>query len=222
MNENIEFCPLFMGLSFSEIADLLESVGYKEKTYKKGDIIAFSDDECVDMLIITNGSVKGEMVDYMGKTIKIEDIESPRVLAPAFLFGKNNRYPVNIVANNAVELLAIRKNAFVKLLQLNEVVLKNFLNNISNRAQFLTNKIKLLSFQTIKGKIANYLLQLVKKTGSDNLLIPNSQNQLAELFGVTRPSLARAIRELDKDGYIKAEGKKIEVLNKNGLAGLLR
>jgi hypothetical protein len=32
--------------------------------------------------------VKGEMTDYNGKTIKIEDIEAPRPLAVAFLFGK--------------------------------------------------------------------------------------------------------------------------------------
>jgi CRP-like cAMP-binding protein len=222
MYEILTKSSLFRGLNADNIINLFELISIKEKKYQKDDIIAFHDDICRNLIIILEGSVKGEMIDFTGKTIKIEDIESPRTLAPAFLFGKNNRYPVTIVANNDVRILTIPRDAFVKLLQINEIVLKNYLDNISNRAQFLSNKIRFLSFQTIKGKIAHFILQLVKKTGSDNILLTKSQNELSELFGVTRPSIGRAIRELDNDGYIKADGRQISLLNKQGLSNLLR
>ncbi len=115
-------------------------------------MIAQSDDEITSQMVVLKGSVKGEMVDFTGKTIKIEDIASPRPLAPAFLFGNRNVFPVNIVANEEVDLLVIPKSSFIQLLQMNENILENFLSIISNRAQFLSNKIKFLSFQTIKGK----------------------------------------------------------------------
>ncbi|MBN2349484.1 MAG: Crp/Fnr family transcriptional regulator [Bacteroidales bacterium] len=222
MHPNLEYCPVFRGLNLDQIQQLLNTVNFREKKYNKEDIIAHSDTECRNFLILAEGSVKGEMVDFTGKTIKIEDIESPRALAPAFLFGSNNRYPVTIVANTSVIIISIPKNQFIKLLQLSDVVLNNFLSNISNRAQFLSNKIRFLSFQTIKGKIAHYILQIVKRTRSDEIVLPKSQNELAELFGVTRPSLGRALRELDHDGYIKATGKHIQILDKEGLSGLLR
>ncbi|MBN1116009.1 MAG: winged helix-turn-helix domain-containing protein, partial [Bacteroidales bacterium] len=109
-----------------------------------------------------------------------------------------------------------------KLLQTNKRVLTNYLNSISNRAQFLSNKIKFLSFQTIKGKIAHYLLQLRQKAGSDIFLLPKSQNELSEMFAVARPSLGRAIREMDAEGIIGANGKEIRILDKNRLSALLR
>lgn len=222
MYRNLNRCLLFSGLTEEQVYDLLLEVSYKEKHYTKNETIAYSDDEVRNLLIIIEGSVRGEMVDFSGKTIKIEDIEPPRMLAPAFLYGKNNRYPVDIVANKEATILSFSKPAFIQLLQTNEHILTNYLNSISNRAQFLSTKIRFLSFQTIKGKIAHFLLQLSQRNNSMKLVLPKSQNELAEMFGVARPSLGRAIREMDAEGIIHADGKNIEILNKQKLSGLLK
>lgn len=222
MYNELKECTLFKGLSEEQIVNIFSEISYKEKTYGKDDIVANSDDECRNLLIVIEGSVKGEMVDFSGKTIKIEDIESPRALAPAFLFGKNNRYPVTIVANNNATVLSISKEVFIEMLMSNKRILTNYLNSIANRAQFLSNKIRFLSFNTIKGKIAHFLLQIRQKMKTDSFMMPKSQGELSELFGVARPSLGRAIRELDRDGLIKANGKQIQIIDKEGLSGLLR
>ncbi|MDB4335171.1 Crp/Fnr family transcriptional regulator, partial [bacterium] len=189
--------------------------------YSADSMIVTGGEKVERLYILLSGSVKGEMVDFSGKTIKIEDIEPPRPLAIAFLFGKNNVFPVNIVSNIDSELLMLPKPSVLKLLQSNEVVLKNYLNAISNRSQFLSQKIKFLSFQTIKGKIGNYILQLSGgKAGT--ITLPISQNSMAELFGVTRPSVGRGMRELHHDGIINASGKNLEILDVERLKGFLK
>ncbi len=212
---------LFKGLAPNEIDDLLVSITYKNKKFTKNETIAFSGSELNGINILLRGSVRGEMVDYSGKVIKIEDIESPRTLAPAFLFGENNNYPVDIVANNNVELLYFHKNVFLKILQLNQTVLMNYLNIISTKSQFLSTKLKFLSFQTIKGKFAHYLINLAKQD-NNILILPLSQTKLADLFGVSRPALGRVIRELHNDKIIYAEGKSIKILNRNVLINLIK
>jgi CRP-like cAMP-binding protein len=222
MYKNIENCLIFRGLSPTQVEELLNLISYKEKKFEKNDLVAHSGDEVRELHIVVEGSVRGEMTDFTGKTIKIEDIESPRMLAPAFLFGINNLYPVDIVANETSIIISISKDSFLKLLQTNKLVLTNYLNSISNRAQFLSNKIKFLSFQTIKGKIAHLLLQIHQETGKDEFTIPKSQNELSEMFGVARPSLSRAMRELHDEGIISADGKNIKILDKTRLSALLR
>ncbi|MFC2087360.1 Crp/Fnr family transcriptional regulator [Bacteroidota bacterium] len=217
MIEKLTFCPLFSGIKTEEIDQLLSTVHYRIKSYKQGELIVQSGDEVKNMLIILEGKVKGEMIDYKGKTIKIEDMGPGMPLASAFLFGKFNRYPVHITAISSVDLLVLPKESIIKIIQLNAIFLNNFLNIISNRAQFLSDKIKFLSFQTIKGKLANYLLEQLIIQQTNELFISTSQHELAELFGVTRPSLARAMRELDHEKLIKADGKRISILNKHGL-----
>lgn len=222
MKDVLVSCPLFLGMDKNEIEELFKRIEHQIRRFDKDSMIAQSSEEITDQLIVVEGSVKGEMMDFSGKTIKIEDIHSPRPLAPAFLFGKNNRYPVNIVANEAVAILMIPKTSFIRMMQVNEKVLSNFMNIISNRAQFLTNKIKFLSFQSIKGKLAHYLLQRMKQSQSELIILDNSQVQLAELFGVTRPSLGRAIREMDQEGIIEARGKQIRIVERARLSALLK
>ncbi len=222
MFERLILCPLFTGLDADTIIGLLNKVQHQIIYFKKNEMIAQSGDEITSQMVVLKGSVKGEMVDFTGKTIKIEDIASPRPLAPAFLFGNRNTFPVNIVANEEVKMLLIPKSSFVHLMQINESILENFLSLISNRAQFLSDKIRFLSFQTIKGKIAHYLLQALKNKETDIVLLDKSQIELAEYFGVTRPSLGRAIREMDHDAYIEAKGKQIRILDKQKLSELLK
>ena len=211
---------LFKGLSELDIQNLLNKINYKIKKYKPKEIIALSGEECNYLMIILKGSVKGEMFDYSGKTIKIEDIHAPMPLAIAFIFGKNNKFPVTVEAIIDTELLVIHRSEFLKLLQSNIRILNNFLNAISNRSQFLSNKIKFLSFTTIKSKFAQYVLELAK----DDFYIvelKQTQQQLAELFGVTRPSFARIIGEMQNEGLIKIEKKQVEILNRNALIELI-
>jgi CRP-like cAMP-binding protein len=213
-------CPLFKGLNENDIEILLGRVQHFIKSYSIGEMIAQAEERCDYMICVLNGSVRGEMVDYSGKTIKIEDIHAPKVLAIAFLFGQNNKYPVNIIANESVKLMFIPRNEVVKLLQENQMVLQNFLNAVSSRTQFLSNKIRFLSFKTIKGKLAQYLLKL---TNDDRPVVelPISQTNLAEFFGVTRPSLARVFGDLEDEGIIKVKRRLITIHDRDRLKSLL-
>jgi CRP-like cAMP-binding protein len=213
--------PIFRGISPEELQRLFSQIHFQVKTYRKNDLIVNGGDVCDRLLIIQHGSVKAEMSDYSGKTIKIEDLTAPQPLATAFLFGNQNRFPVTVSANTEVEMVSIPKPEFVKLLQLNYLILDNYLNTISTRAQFLSQKLKFLSFKTIKQKIAHYLLE---KAGDrlQTIEIQQSQGQLAEMFGVTRPSLARTLGEMCQEGLIETDRRSIKILDKVRMNGLLK
>ncbi len=214
-------CPVFRGISEEESKNLLDNIHHQIKSFRKDEIVVLAGDEVKNLLIILSGSVRGEMIDYSGKTVKIEDIEAPKPLASAFLFGKENRYPVTVTANDDTSILAIPVPEFLRLLQLNTFLLRNYLNSISSRAQFLSQKLHFLSFKTIKEKVAHFLL---KQAGDrfHSFELKNTQQQLADLFGVTRPSLARVLGEMQAGRLIKVERKTVTLLNKEGLNQLLR
>lgn len=199
---------------------MLKKIHFQIKSYSKDDIVVVAGEPVLNLHIIISGSVRGEMIDYSGKTIKIEDIEAPKPLATAFLFGQENKFPVTVTANNETKILTMPVAEFLKMLQLNTPILKNYLNNISSRAQFLSQKLHFLSFKTIKGKVAHFLLQ---QAGDKfhSVELKNTQQQLADLFGVTRPSLARVFGEMQKEELIKIENKTVTLLNKKILNELI-
>ena len=175
-----------------------------------------------NLCVLIQGSVKGEMVDFTGKVVKIEEMYAPMPIAHAFIFGEKNRFPVDVVALEEVKILFIPKGEVIRLLQGSSVVLANYLNAISNRAHFLSSKLWFFSFRTIREKVAQYLLSLTQESKSDKVMINKSQGELAEFFGVTRPSLARVFSEMEQEGLIRIERKEITIINRNGLVNMLK
>jgi len=213
--------PIFRGIPADDLQKIFSQIHYQVKKYRKDDRVVNAGEVCDRLLIIQAGSVKAEMNDYSGKTIKIEDLSAPWPLATAFLFGKENRFPVTVSATTDVEMVSVGKAEFVKLLQLDVLILNNYLNTISTRAQFLSQKLKFLSFKTIKQKIAHYLLEkAVDRLQSVD--IQQTQGQLAEMFGVTRPSLARTLGEMSQDGLIQTDRRCIKILDKTRMNQLLK
>ena len=217
----LENCPVFKGISEDESKKLLRNLHYQIKYFKKGDLVAIAGEPAKNLYIILSGSVSAEMIDYSGKTIKIEDIEAPKPLATAFLFGKNNFFPVTITAREEVSIFAIPVTEFLKLLKKNTQILINYLNSISSRSQFLSQKLHFLNFKTIREKVAHYLLQ---KAGDrlHSVELKTTQQQLADIFGVTRPALARVLGQMQKEKIIIIDKKTVTLLNRNKLNIILR
>ena len=128
---------------------------------------------------------------------------------------------MTVSATTEVEIVSIAKADFVKLLQLNSLILNNYLNTISTRAQFLSQKLKFLSFKTIKQKIAHFLLE---KAGDQltTIELHQTQEQLAEMFGVARPSLARTLGEMVQEGLIETQRGAIKIVDKERMNQFLR
>ena len=219
--EEMQLSGIFKRLNPHQIRQMVKKVRHQVRRYNKGEIIALSGDRCADLKILLKGSVHTEMMDFQGNSLRIERIVAPNTIAPAFIFGDNNVYPVDVIAEEDSRLLMIPKEDLMELFCEQSIVLQNYLDIISNRSQFLTRKIRMLGLQTIRGKIAHYLLELSKNEKGYKLIIKNTQSELANMFGVSRPSLARVIREMHHEGIIQAIGKEITILDKKALSDLL-
>lgn len=213
--------PLFKGSSLQELTTHFEGLSVQTKSFKKGDILALQGDLCDRLIILLRGSVRGEMIDDSGRLIKIEDIAAPRALAPLFLFGNESRFPVEVTANEEVEVIMITKESVLILFQRNRHFLENYLNTSANYAKTLSDKLFFLSFRSIKQKMASYLLRL-PTTKDGYVIMDRSQQELADYFGVSRPSLARELAHMQNEGLITVDRKQVTIIQRNKLQILIR
>ncbi len=218
----LELSPLFNRVSAEEISKIFKQIQFKKGIYNKGEIIAFRGEQCNRLIIIISGSITGEMQDFNGKVIKIDEVHAVAPLAPAFLFGKNSNFPIDIVPNEQVETIEIPKQEVLKLFHINTVFLENYLNSVCNKTHFLTQKVWFnFSNKTIKQKIASYILGL-EKSGSSEITLDRSLQDLSEFFGIERPSLSRVFSEFVKDNLIeKIDNKKYKITNRNKILNIL-
>jgi CRP-like cAMP-binding protein len=213
--------PLFRGITEIELTALFTKINYYKRQFRTGELLAQAGENVDNALLLTEGRLQGDMVDFAGNSLKIEELEPPQMVAAAFLFGPQSRFPVFLSAVTDGKILVIPKKEFISMLSLEPRVMVNYINIVSGKAQFLSGKITFLSLKTIREKIAYFLLQKMKS--NTNNLIPNEQSQtnLADLFGVTRPSLTRTILELERQGILEWSRENVKILDMNRLNKIL-
>ena len=202
MFQNLVNSPLFKGLSAEEVDGLFLPLKYQVKHFRSGEMLAQAGEEVDKAMLLLEGRLQGEMVDFAGNSLKIEEMDPPQMVAAAFLFGPASTFPVFLSAKSDGKILILPKKEFTTMLCLEPRVMVNYLNIVSGKAQFLTGKITFLSLKTIREKVAYYLMQRMRNGESSIVRIAASQTNLADLFGVTRPSLSRTILDLEKQGIL--------------------
>ncbi len=207
--------PLFKGIPNNDLKNLLNKIRLNVKKYPKGATILIQGDPYKELYIAVNGTCYGEMIDFSGRVIKVEDLPSPCPLAPAVLFSDDNALPVSIIAKTGVECIVMTKHDVLTASLSDKVFLENYLRLVSGKFTFISKKLSFLAFKTIREKLAHYLFSLPEKNGI--ILIPDSLEGLSDLFGVSRPSLSRVLMQLEDEKIISRNNREVKVLDRDKL-----
>lgn len=210
--------PLFHSVPEFELERIFTELNITATTFRKGEILAMQDEPVNRLIILLTGSIKAEMTDASGRMAKVEDVEAPSPLAILFLFGTDNHFPVQVTAREDVTAAIIPRPAALRMLSMNETILKNYLDTSSNIATRLSRKLYFMSFYTIRQKLAVYLLDLSRKQSSDTVTLDRPKSALADYFCVARPSLEREMTHMQHDNLIAVDRGTITILNRRELA----
>jgi len=213
--EKLKNVEIFKGIHEEQLKVLIIKLKYKIKKFDKNEIVAFRGEEIEDLIIVAQGDVYTEMQKLNGDSIVVDRLSEGDVLAGAFIFGKDNRFPVDVITGSNSELIYISKDEVIKMFQLNEKLLQNYLGVISNKTQFLSKKIW-FSFtnKSINNKLIAYLLNNMNR--NNHILLQNSMKEIAQMFGVARPSLSRVLKEfIDEGVVIRKEKNLLEIPSKD-------
>lgn len=219
----INFIPLlknidlFKELTKEDINTVLTKNSYEIKNYKKNSVVYFPNEKCVTLDIVLKGVITVHGIDDKGNYISISDFNIGDIIGGNLIFSRNNFYPMMIISKTDVTILQLKKDLVLKLCQYNANFLGRFLQEISDKTLILTDKIKTLSLKSIRQCIVDFLLyeKYIQKNNVIKLTL--TKKQLAEKFGVQRPSLSRELNKMRKDGLIEYDAYSITIVDENAL-----
>jgi len=213
-------CPLFQGLSQEEITQIMERSVAEVRTLQKGAYVARQGDTIRFLYLLVDGLVRTEMITKEGNIIEIDFIEAVHPLAPAFIFAGQNRFPVDVVASVPCVFYMIPDSVWLQEMMKNKELLLNFMRLNSNMTVFLANKLQLFTIKSLKGRLSLYILENTTPL-QNSFILKRTQTQLAEYFGVQRPSLARTIGEMINEEIITLYKRKLTVLDRERMEKLI-
>lgn len=158
----------------------------------------------------------------MGKNVILTLDCSPQLLGGANFFNKETNL-FSITAVDECEACLIDVSVF------KNIVLKNILLGY-NLLEFATSMFKdsilhfiNLSHKQVNGKVADIILFLKEKIyKQDEFVLTLTRKELAEFAGCSQENIINTLSRFHKEGFIKIEGKKITVLDSEGLSEISR
>ena len=216
MNKSFIFkCPLCNSIPECEKEEFLNEVNFSIKSYQKDEWIISQGEAFTALHILIEGEVKTVMVDEKGDFMHIENIKAPLPIASGFLFAGNNKSPVSVIAKKDTKIICIPKENVFMLMKRHDTFMHAILTSISNKLQFLSEKVRLTSLRTIKAKTAYYLLK--ESQGESIFQLNSSKQEIANLFGVSRQALTNVMKQLHDVNIIHMEKRKIKINNRSAL-----
>ena len=205
--------PLFKNMDLEDIINILEEIPYEIEVYNKGEIIAIEGDDCPSLGIILKGKIEIQKIFPSGQIMTINNFKEGNIFGESLVFLDKHSYPATITAMDYSEIMYIEKSNIIELSILDTRVLTNFVSILSNRILMLNNRISNLSQDSIRKKIANYLLFEYENQKNLFIELPFSRKKMAELLNIPRPSLSRELTNMKDEGIIDFDKNIIKILD---------
>ena len=222
--ETLRSLPLFSELTIQQ-SNRIISIS-KIINYKKNEIIFMEGDSYRGFYILLNGSVKIYKISFEGKESILHLIKPAESFGDAMLFEGGN-YPVNAQVLSDSVLVFIPHKDFIQMIKNNSTICFNMLIGFSKKMHRLTQKVEELSTKEVMNRFARYLLDEIKKSGTDNLAEPFvritiSKKNIASYIGTITDTLSRLLKKLHSENIIRASGKSIFILDMDKLKKLAK
>lgn len=200
MNDSIN--PILKHIPLKTLKELVENNKIVVKLYKKGRTIHFENDTCTHLEIILEGSVTIDRIDEAGNLFFVSSFIKGDILGGNLLFAKTPSYPMSVAAKSDVRILELEKNILFDLLSEYPDFLKAYLENISDNAFILGDRIRAYEKRTIRQILLSYLEKQSQLQKSNKIALKITKKELAQIIGVQRTSLSRELAKMRDDGLI--------------------
>lgn len=224
-NDNIvqalEHSGLCREFTQDEILSLIEEKDTYIKRYEKGSFVFEEDDTPDKLYVLIEGYVEVSKMTFSGKKILITTIENPGdMFAEVYMFMGKGKYDMSAQAVEESVVLSVSCDFFENISHnikagVSAKIRKNLMSIFAMKAYNLSGKVRLLGCGSIREKIALYLIE--NQTASGQITKNPSREELSDYLNVTRPSLSRELGNMEKEGIIKLDGRKITIVSQDKL-----
>ena len=202
---------LFCDFDEDEIDRLIKSPDCVIRNYASSTVLHFQNEVCNHLEIIISGQVQVQSIDVNGNMLVICDFYSGESFGENLLFSEHNAYLMTMIAKTDTKILQIHENMVLELCKRSESFLKTFLQSVSNKTLLLAGKIRTLSMKTVRQYVSEFLLREYYIQNDKCIILTMTKKELAERFGIQRPSLSRELNRMRADGLIDFDPKSITI-----------
>jgi CRP/FNR family cyclic AMP-dependent transcriptional regulator len=205
---------LFAELPEEELRQLAGVV--REQHYRKNTTLFHIDDPGNALFILKSGMMKTTIEDQNGREIILGMVYPADFVGEMALLDGMPR-SATVTTQEPCEALIIYRQHFLELIHKSPSILLNMTAALSRRLRKMNELIRSLVFFDVYGKVARVLLTLMAEKGRATaqgtvIDLRLTQQELAELAGMSRETMTRTLRDFQQAGVVRIESGIITIL----------
>lgn len=185
--------------------------------YRAGENICKEKAYASNVLYVADGLVKVYLESPNNRHINLKILKTSEYIGLSSIYG-DNIYHYSAVAIVDSLICMINKDSFRKVLNDNGHFASEIIQWYCYNETHLFKRIKSVGDKQMHGRLADVLLMLCSEDIDQDTLFNNlSRKDIAEFACISTESTVRLLTELNQEGVIELDGKKIKILDKTHL-----
>lgn len=178
-----------------------------------------------ELFLLLSGAVRIVAEGAEGREITLALLTEGNFFGDMALLDGHPR-SASAVALEDCDILVLRQSDLFEVLERSPASVRRLLAFLSERLRRANERIHDLSLLTVRQRLAGVLRDVAMREGEpaeDGILLPSSINHrvLAETLSTSRETVSRELAELRARGLVAQDGRRIRVLDAEGLKGLI-
>lgn len=209
--------PLFSSFSDQQLTVLLPAVQHRR--FPRGSYVIRAGEETDALYIILAGRAKVLIPDDDGNEVILSMIGPNEFFGEMGLLDDQPR-SASVETLEACEMLRITRIAFLNCLKDNFDAALVIIRNLVKRLREADRKIESLALIDVYGRVARLLIEMAKPVDGQWIIekAPPKQ-EIARMIGASREMVSRVVKDLHDKGVIRADKRKIYVLDRESMSG---
>ena len=213
--ELLAHVPMFRGLSGGDIARI--AAGTTAIHAQRGEILFQRGDPCTGFHYVAFGQVKLALTTPAGAEKVIEILGPGRTFGEAVMFTANI-YPVSATVLSDSLLLHVRSQALFSEIERDPQLARRLLAALSVRLHMMVRDVEAMTLHSAAQRVIGYLARLEDEGGAPGqAMLPAQKSLVASSLNLTPEYFSRILHDLVTEGLIKVEGRRIDILEPQGL-----
>jgi CRP-like cAMP-binding protein len=213
--ELLQSVALFWDLSEAELGYISEKMIARH--YESGKFIFLEDSEGEQCFFVIKGSVKVTRLSKDGREVILAMLNEGEFFGELALLDGESR-SANVIALEETEVLTLNREDFLVVLQDYPQIAIQLLKEMAHRLRKSDRQIASLSLSDAEKRIALCIIRFADEQGvirRGQVSIPRVpiQQDIANMAGTSRETVSRAINVLEKEHYIKRQGRELLILD---------
>lgn len=150
-------------------------------------------------------------------------IEVGQSFAEGILFMDCPRYPVNAEAVFPSIVCGFERGAYLKILETSFATCRGLFRQMVRRTQHHLDEIEALTIQNARFRLAHYLARLEPSNAGGTaytVTLPARKALIASRLAMQPETLSRLFGELERDGLIRVDGDRVQIMDADALERL--